>query len=633
MTAVDLSVNGGFAQLARAFVDIQAQEFLPLLPAAGVRDLRGALADTGALLLAGVPEEVLLRLVAWRPAPAGLLPRPAVSQLAQSPGGPGGAPAEQAAEEERQERPARGDIPVRRDGRRACKRTALQAALPENQVESLADLDGAILARSSEGPFRSRVRTWVDLTAAWALPAWPISLDSVRKVAASLRRGRYRSAQNYFDAAVTYQEHFRGESVDPLLRRALRRYAKAVVRGLAGSKLKAIFPAMRLEPLLDTSPASAAEPWNPFLVAHAADALLLAVWFMFREIEFAAARTEDIEAGEAWVLLRIPLRKTAQGGGRELTARQLRCACGVRSRPMCPAHAAMRHVSRLKVAGFWRRGGPLFPDAAGATWAKGETVMLFRRVLLAAGVTLTTVDHEGRLVQLFAGHAARVAGAAWLASKGVPTAMSSSCWVVGPRRRWSDTSRQRRWRWPRRSPAGSCRAAALAWRPPTRPGERPRAAWRPASQLRTGRGRRRCRPRLGSRWITLRRCNWSRPRRGVRGPGWATTRRRGRTSSTMRRGRRCTAPTRRRPALSRSSGGLGAARGRTASGASSGCLRSRRPQPGAPVVSRHRPVETVKVHRPSRWTPRWRPARRLSRTAPRLRKRSAAVEHWGAGGA
>ena len=84
-----------------------------------------------------------------------------------------------------------------------------------------------------------------DVPPSRALPAWPISLDSVRKVAASLRRGRYRSAQNYFDAAVTYQEHFRGESVDPLLRQALRRYAKAVVRGLAGSKLKAIFRAMR----------------------------------------------------------------------------------------------------------------------------------------------------------------------------------------------------------------------------------------------------------------------------------------------------------------------------------------------------------------------------------------------------
>ncbi|CAE7823377.1 unnamed protein product [Symbiodinium sp. CCMP2592] len=417
MSAVDLSAGGGFAQVARAFVDIQAQEFLPILPAVGVHDLRGALDNTGALLLAGVPEEVLA---------GGVAPGP--GELKSSPGAqPGG----------EQAQPVRADIPVRRDGRRACKRTALQAALPELQAESLADLDGAIMARSSEGPFRSRVRTWVDFTAAWALPAWPISLDSVRKVAASMRKGRYRSAQNYFDAAVTYQEHFRGELVDPLVRRAIRRYAKAVVRGLAGSKLKAIFPAMRLEPLLDPSPASAAEPWAPWKAAHSADALLLAVWFMLREIEFAAARTEDMEAGEDWVLLRIPLHKTAQGGERELTARQLRCACGIQSRPMCPAHAALRHVSRLKAAGLWVRGGPLFPDAAGNTWAKGETVLLFRRVLLAAGVALTTVDHEGQIVQLFAGHLARVAGAAWLASKGVPTAIIQ---LLG---RWSSTAVER----------------------------------------------------------------------------------------------------------------------------------------------------------------------------------------------
>ena len=291
------------------------------------------------------------------------------------------------AEEERQERPARGDIPVRRDGRRACKRTALQAALPENQVESLADLDGAILARSSEDPFRSRVRTWVDLTAAWALPAWPISLDSVRKVAASLRRGRYRSAQNYFDAAVTYQEHFRGESVDPLLRRALRRYAKAVARGLAGSKLKAILPAMRLEPLLDTSPASAAEPWNPFLVAHAADALLLAVWFMLREIEFAAARAEDIEAGEAWVLLRIPLHKTARrrvarGSSRRGSFAALAASgpgpCARRTRP-CDTFpgsrwrafgAAAGRCSRTRRAPPGRRARPSC-SSGGCCWRRG----------------------------------------------------------------------------------------------------------------------------------------------------------------------------------------------------------------------------------------------------------------------
>ncbi|CAE7834138.1 unnamed protein product [Symbiodinium sp. CCMP2592] len=389
MSAVDLSAGGGFAQVARAFVDIQAQEFLP---AVGVHDLRGALDNTGALLLAG-----------------GVAPGPGELKA--------GWPSRQASKafnRPAQAQPVRADIP---------------AALPELQAE-LADLDGAIMARSSEGPFRSRVRTWVDFTAAWALPAWPISLDSVRKVAASMRKGRYRSAQNYFDAAVTYQEHFRGELVDPLVRRAIRRYAKAVVRGLAGSKLKAIFPAMRLEPLLDPSPASAAEPWAPWKAAHSADALLLAVWFMLREIEFAAARTEDMEAGEDWVLLRIPLHKTAQGGERELTAR-------IQSRPMCPAHAALRHVSRLKAAGLWVRGGPLFPDAAGNTWAKGETVLLFRRVLLAAGVALTTVDHKGQIVQLFAGHLARVAGAAWLASKGVPTAIIQ---LLG---RWSSTAVER----------------------------------------------------------------------------------------------------------------------------------------------------------------------------------------------
>ena len=284
---------------------------------------------------------------------------------------------------------------------------------------------------------------------------------------------------------MTYQEHFRGESVDPLLRRALRRYAKAVVRGLAGSKLKAIFPAMRLEPLLDTSPASAAEPWNPFLVAHAADALLLAVWFMLREIEFAAARTEDIEAGEAWVLLRIPLHKTAQGGGRELTARQLRCACGVRSRPMCPAHAAMRHVSRLKVAGFWRRGGPLFPDAAGRHLGEGRD-----RHALPAGAAGGGGDpHDGgsrgpprAAVRRPHGEGSRggVAGIQRSADGDHPAAGPLVLDGGGAIRPGSAVGGG-----PGDFLAGSCRAAALARRPPTRPGERPRAAWRPASQLRT----------------------------------------------------------------------------------------------------------------------------------------------------
>ena len=112
-------------------------------------------------------------------------------------------------------------------------------------------------------------------------------------------------------------------------------------------------------------------------------------------------------------------------------------AASLRLRDPVSAHAALRHISRLRAAGLWLRGGPLFPDAAGGTWAKGDAVLLFRRVLLAAGVALTTVDHEGHVVQLFAGHAARVAGAAWLASRGVPTPIIQ---LLG---RWSSTAVER----------------------------------------------------------------------------------------------------------------------------------------------------------------------------------------------
>ena len=139
-----------------------------------------------------------------------------------------------------------------------------------------------MLARSSQGPFQSRVRTWVDLCQAWAVEPWPISLEAIRNVAASLRRGGYRSAQNYFDAAVAYQERFREQTVDPLLK-AMRRYTRAVLRGLPGSRLKAVFPVDRLAALLTTSDAPAARAWSPWTSAHAADALLLAAWFMLRD--------------------------------------------------------------------------------------------------------------------------------------------------------------------------------------------------------------------------------------------------------------------------------------------------------------------------------------------------------------
>ncbi|CAE7559110.1 unnamed protein product [Symbiodinium sp. CCMP2592] len=459
-----------FGQLVRAFVELGAPEHLPLLPTLGAVDVESALARASALVAGGVPATVLESLASWRsrqvegppveparslegprsagPAPSTqLVPArptlgtsataivPAAGHASASATGSQAIPSPATVSDRPAEK--RRDIPARRDVRRACKRTALEAALPENRAAALAEIDENILAKSSQAPFQSRVRSWVEACETWAVDPWPISADAVRKVAASFRRGGYRSVQNYFDAAVSYQEQFRGEAVDPLIRRAMRRYSKAVVRGMPGSKLKAIFSVDSLVALVVRVDPPGSGEWSPWVTAHAVDALILAVWFMLREIEFSAARTQDIDVADGTVALRLPLHKTATGGEVELTMRQLRCACGAVVAPLCPYHAALRHVSRLRRAGRWVRGAPLFPDGTGETWEKSAAILFFRRVLLAAGIQLTTTDHTGATVQLFNGHLARVAGAAWLASKGVNTPIIQ---LLG---RWSSAAVER----------------------------------------------------------------------------------------------------------------------------------------------------------------------------------------------
>ena len=455
MPATDLSSHGAFARLARAFVEIGPAEHLPVLPKVGASDLDSAVALASAAVAEGVPPEE--KLVAWRAdrdlqaagggaaggpgplLPAGGTPSPPATVMIPThmslvPAGP----ATVMIPTSTTDRP-RGDGQAggRAGGRRASKRAAIEAALEENRDAALADIDGNILARSSQAPFQSRVRTWTDVCHAWAQEPWPITAEKLRMVAASFRRGGYRSVQNYFDSATTYQEHFLGIVVEPLLRKAMRRYTRAVTRGLPGARLKAIFPFDLLAKLAAVLEPAHLEPWSPWNSAHAVDAMILAVWFMLREIEFAAARTQDIDVLPGAMVLRIPLHKVATGGETELTERRLQCACRASVLPLCPYHAARRHVDRLKAAGAWARGKPLFPDGAGRTWAKGEVVLFFRRVLLAAGVALTTTDHTGAVVQIYARHLCRVAGAAWLTGRGVPTPIIQ---LLG---RWSSTAVER----------------------------------------------------------------------------------------------------------------------------------------------------------------------------------------------
>ena len=275
-----------------------------------------------------------------------------------------------------------------------------------------------MLAKSTRRPYESRLRTWNRLAFEGKVPAWPIATRTLEVIGAAFRAGAYRSAKEYFLAAFRYQEHDLRLEVDPILRRFANRVIKAIVRGLPGSRLKEAFPLPALAPLVCFADRAA---FDPARAAHSADVFVIAVWFMLREIEVAAARVGDMVVSPGLVVLDLPLHKTATGGERTLTRRSLRC--GAATRPLCPVHAAMRHLVRLGAAGLLASAGPLFPGRGGGARFKEESVSLLRGALEAAGLVTTYQDVNGIEGQVFGGHASRVAGATFLASRGIPMAV------------------------------------------------------------------------------------------------------------------------------------------------------------------------------------------------------------------
>ena len=191
---------------------------------------------------------------------------------------------------------------------------------------------------------------------------FPVTLEVMRAVAASFRAGAYRSADLYFSAAFSHQERVFGIPVDAIVRRAQKGLVRSIRRGLPGSRLKEAFDPRLLEPVVCL--ASARQPFDALVPHHVVDLLIVALWFMLREIELASASVAHLDVTDSEVAVVIPLRKTCAGGGAELARRSLRCPCRARALPLCPVHAAARHLSRLRALGpgFSAPGRRLFPS-------------------------------------------------------------------------------------------------------------------------------------------------------------------------------------------------------------------------------------------------------------------------------
>ena len=329
----------------------------------------------------------------------------------------------------------RRDHPVMMNqGNRASFTLALMAAQPNHRQRALDFLEQDVVAKSSHPALQSRIRTWRALCAAWEVPPFPLSFLNIKAVAASLKWGGYRSAQLYFQAAISHQTRSLQIPVDPFIKATIKDMCRSIKRGLGPASLKEGFDISILKQTVDIDDTS---PFDPGCIAHATDMMLVAAWFMLREIEISFARLPHLTLDGPYVSLVLPVHKTNTAGG--LTLRRLRCPCHIQIHVLCPWHAAERHLIRVLAASNAGTGKymPLFPTSGGQNLSKYHLIQTIRNVLGRCGIPTTRSDGEAPPKQLFGGHCLRVSGAQYLASAGVPVAIIQ---MLG---RWSSNAIER----------------------------------------------------------------------------------------------------------------------------------------------------------------------------------------------
>ncbi|CAE7866533.1 unnamed protein product, partial [Symbiodinium necroappetens] len=270
----------------------------------------------------------------------------------------------------------RSDLPVVHQRKRASFQASVEAAAPDKRAATLRRLHEDFTAPSTVGPLNSRIRTWCEWSAAWEVAPFLLTFQTISCCAASMKAGAYRSCSQYFSAAVKHQERTLRVPVDPSLKALIRDCKRSILRGLGPDQLKDSFEVPKLRPLIPSSSWGTA-PWDPSDVQSWLDAMIISLWFMFREVELAALRRGHLYLEDGQVVVLIASEKKVLSG---------------------------------KAARF------AFPDCDGNELSKAAVVRGFRLVLQEAGIALTRPDESGRPLQRFHGHVCRVSGAQWLIS-------------------------------------------------------------------------------------------------------------------------------------------------------------------------------------------------------------------------
>ena len=233
----------------------------------------------------------------------------------------------------------------------------------------------------------SRLKTWRELSAAWEIPPWPLTVTLVHSLGASFKRGRYQSCSLYFGAAIAHQLRTLGLPVGEEIRFAVKDTVRAIKRGLGPSQLKDSFDFEALKALVD--PAAELRAFDPEDLGAMLDMTIIGTWWMLREIEISNARLRHLylEGGDLVHLL-VPISKADTRGS--LTVRSYLCVCRARVELLCPYHAAKRHLARMNILVETKGECEfLFPDHELQPLKKVDVISMIEHVLGQASVPMS----------------------------------------------------------------------------------------------------------------------------------------------------------------------------------------------------------------------------------------------------
>ena len=152
----------------------------------------------------------------------------------------------------------------------------------------MADLLNDVQANNTKKTTGAQWTTILKALEEWGVSPWPMSKDKVIRLAASLKRGGFRSARNYL-SLYRVRAARRGQQVTGQLLRTFRDVGRSCARGMGAPRRSTPLPLERLGELPEGD-----EPWSKGGPVGPTCPTVAGSMFLMREIELSCSRASSV---------------------------------------------------------------------------------------------------------------------------------------------------------------------------------------------------------------------------------------------------------------------------------------------------------------------------------------------------